>query len=220
MDALIAKSDYLLNWTAVPTPQWRISLNAAKQVTINDNTGRQFRRMMNEIAPVWGGTAARLPLGIGTNNDLGTDYASINVDVLKQELLDGGVAPEQRRWRFNAVTNYTFKGGKLNNVRIGGAYRWQDKAAIGFPVILAPDGVSGILDVKHPYYGKTESNFDAWIGYSRKLGEKIRWNVQLNVKNIGIGNRLIAVSTQPDGTIDTPRIATPQTWMLTMGFEF
>jgi hypothetical protein len=176
--------------------------------------------MMGEIAPAWGGTAGRLPTGIGTSNDLGTEYASIDVDVKKQELLDGGVAQEQRRWRFNALTNYTFRGGKLNNVRIGAAYRWQDKAAIGFPVILSPDGVNGILDVKHPYYGEAESNVDAWIGYSRKLGEKIKWNVQLNVKNIGVGNRLIAVSTQPDGTIDTPRIATPQTWLLTTSFEF
>jgi outer membrane receptor protein involved in Fe transport len=216
----VVAEGYEFDVTYNPTPQWRISLNAAKQVTVNDNTGRQFRRMMDEIATVWGGSAGRLPLGIGTTNDLGTDYASINVDVRKQELLDGGPAPELRRWRFNAVTNYTFKGGLFNNVRLGGAYRWQDKAAIGFPVILSPDGISGILDVKHPYYGETENNVDAWIGYSRKLGEKIKWNVQLNVKNIGIGNRLIPVSTQPDGTIDTPRIATPQTWSLTTSFEF
>jgi hypothetical protein len=216
----VVAEGYEFDVTYNPTSQWRISFNAAKQVTINDNTGRQFRRMMTAITPVWGGTAGRLPLGIGTNNDLGTDFASIDVDVRKQELLDGGPATEQRRWRFNAVTNYTFKGGMFNNVRIGGAYRWQDKAAIGFPVILAPDGVSGILDVKHPYYGEAENNVDAWIGYSRKLGEKIRWSVQLNVKNVGTRNRLIAVSTQPDGTIDTPRIATPQTWMLTTSFEF
>jgi outer membrane receptor protein involved in Fe transport len=216
----VVAEGYEFDVTYNPTSQWRISLNAAKQVTVNDNTGRQFRKMMGEIAPAWGGTAGRLPTGIGTSNDLGTEYASIDVDVKKQELLDGGVAQEQRRWRFNALTNYTFRGGKLNNVRIGAAYRWQDKAAIGFPVILSPDGVNGILDVKHPYYGEAESNVDAWIGYSRKLGEKIKWNVQLNVKNIGVGNRLIAVSTQPDGTIDTPRIATPQTWLLTTSFEF
>jgi len=212
---------YEFDVTYNPTPQWRISVNAAEQVTVNDNTGLQFRQLMNEIAPAWGGTSARLPLGIGTTNDLGTDFASIDVDVQKQELLDGGVTPEQRRWRFNAVTNYTFKGGKLNNVRIGGAYRWQDKAAIGFPIKLGPDGINGIVDVMNPYYGEAESNVDLWLGYSRRLrGEKIRWNIQVNVKNVGIGDRLIAVSTQPDGTVDTPRIATAQIWSVTNTFEF
>jgi outer membrane receptor protein involved in Fe transport len=212
---------YEFDVTYNPTPQWRISVNVAEQVTVNDNTGLATRQMVNDIKSVWGGTASRLPLGIGTTNDLGTDYASIDVDVQKQELLDGGPTPEQRRWRFNAITNYTFKGGMLDSVRIGGAYRWQDKAAIGFPVILSPDGVNGILDVMNPYYGEAETNVDAWIGYSRKLrGEKIRWNIQLNVKNVGIGDRLIAVSTQPDGTVDTPRIATAQIWSVTNTFEF
>ena len=59
-----------------------------------------------------------------------------------------------------------------------------------------------------------------WIGYSRKLNEKIRWSAQLNVRNIGVGNRLIPVSAQPDGTYDSMRIAEPQTWQLTTSFEF
>ncbi len=203
-----------------PTPQWRISLNVGEQKTVNDNTGTATRQMMDELKPVWGGTAGRLPLGIGTTNDLGSDYNGINVNVLKQQLLDGGPAPEQRRWRFNGVTNYTFKGGRLNNVRVGGAYRWQDKAAIGFPVIVGPGG-TGIIDVKHPYLGDTESNVDLWVGYRRKVfSDRVTWNVQLNVKNVGRGNELIPVSAQPDGTIASARISTPQTWTLTNTFEF
>ena len=204
-----------------PTPQWRISLNVGEQKTVNDNTGTATRQMMDELKPVWGGTAGRLPLGINTTNDLGSDYNGINVNVLKQQLLDGGPAPEQRRWRFNGVTNYTFKGGKLNNVRVGGAYRWQDKAAIGFPVILGPDGRTGVIDVKNPYRGETESNVDLWVGYRRKVfSDRVTWNVQLNVKNVGRGNELIPVSAQPDGTIASVRISTPQTWTLTNTFEF
>jgi outer membrane receptor protein involved in Fe transport len=204
-----------------PTPQWRISLNVGEQKTVNDRTGTATRQMVDELKPVWGGTAGRLPLGIGTTNDLGSDYNGINVNVLKQQLLDGGPAPEQRRWRFNGVTNYTFKGGKLNNVRVGGAYRWQDKAAIGFPIILAPDGRTGIIDVKNPYLGEAESNVDLWVGYRRKVfGDRVYWNVQLNVKNVGRGNQLIPVSAQPDGSIASARISAPQLWTLTNTFEF
>jgi hypothetical protein len=204
-----------------PTPQWRISLNVGEQKTVNDRTGTATRQMVDELKPVWGGTAGRLPLGIGTTNDLGSDYNGINVNVLKQQLLDGGPAPEQRRWRFNGVTNYTFKGGMLNNVRVGGAYRWQDKAAIGFPIILAPDGRTGIIDVKNPYLGEAESNVDLWVGYRRKVfGDRVYWNVQLNVKNVGRGNQLIPVSAQPDGSIASARISAPQLWTLTNTFEF
>lgn len=204
-----------------PTPQWRISLNVGEQETVNDNTGAATRQMMDELAAVWGGTAGRLPLGINTTNDLGTNYNGINVNVRKQELLDGGPAPEQRRWRFNAITNYTFKGGRLDNVRIGGAYRWQDKAAIGFPIILGPDGVSGIIDVMNPYLGEAEVNVDLWVGYRRKiLNDKVQWNVQLNVKNVGRGNKLIPVSAQPDGSMAAARISSPQFWTITNTFEF
>ena len=106
-------------------------------------------------------------------------------------------------------------------MRVGGAYRWQDKAAIGFPVILGPDRVTGVIDVKNPYLGDTESNVDLWVGYRRKVfSDRVTWNVQLNVKNVGRGNELIPVSAQPDGTIASVRISTPQTWTLTNTFEF
>jgi hypothetical protein len=77
-----------------------------------------------------------------------------------------------------------------------------------------------LYDVQNPFYGPTEGNFDGWIGYSRKLGKNIRWSTQMNVRNIGVGNRLIPVSAQPDGTYDSLRIAEPQTWQLTTSFEF
>ena len=143
----------------------------------------------------------------------------MKADVDKAVLLDGSPSPELRRWRFNVVSNYSFTEGRLKGWRLGGALRWQDRSAIGYPVRLLPDG-SGVFDVTKPYYGPSETNVDGWIGYSRKLGEKIRWSAQLNVRNIGVGNRLIPVSAQPDGTYNTMRIAEPQTWLLTTSFEF
>jgi catecholate siderophore receptor len=203
-----------------PTSRWRIAVNAARQETVTGNTGLPLRELLAQLDPVWGGTAGQLPLSIGTNNTLRDDWGTTVNEVQKVILLDGTPSPELRRWRFNAVSNYSFKGGWLEGVRLGGAYRWQDKSAIGFPVRILPDG-SAIADVTRPYMGKAETNVDAWIGYSRRLwSEKVRWNVQLNVKNIGQGNRLVAVSTQPDGRPDSPRIVTPQMVSLTTSFEF
>ena len=93
------------------------------------------------------------------------------------------------------------------------------KVAIGFPVIVDP--IAGAIpDVKHPYYGPTEINYDGWIGYSRKLWTKYNWTVQLNVKNLGVGDKLIAVNAQPDGTLNSYRIAESQKWTLTSTVSF
>ena len=94
-----------------------------------------------------------------------------------------------------------------------------DKIAIGFPVIIDP--VAGpIPDVKHPYYGPTEINYDTWVGYSRKLWNKYNWSVQLNLKNLGVGNELVPVNAQPDGTRNSWRIAEATKWTLTSTISF
>lgn len=215
----ILATGYEFDVVVNPARQWRIAFNAARQQTVSGNTGASFTKMIALLDPIWGGTAALLPDSATSNNNLGQTWAGIKANAEKAVLLDGSPSPELRRWRYNVVSNYSFDRGVLKGWRVGGAYRWQDKSAIGYPVKVLPDG-SGVYDVKRPFYGPTEANVDGWIGYSRKLNDKIRWSAQLNVRNIGVGNRLIPVSAQPDGTYDSMRIAEPQTWQLTTSFEF
>ena len=203
-----------------PTSSWRIAFNAARQQTVSGNTGATFARLIALLDPVWGGTAAALPDGATATTNLGQTWATVKANAEKAIALDGAPSPELRRWRCNVVSNYSFRQGALKGWRAGGAYRWQDKSSIGYPVRAFSDG-SLIYDVKKPYYGPTENNLDGWIGYGRRVfGDRIQWSVQLNVRNIGVGNRFIPVSAQPDGTYDTMRIAEPQTWLLTNTFEF
>jgi hypothetical protein len=44
--------------------------------------------------------------------------------------------------------------------------------------------------------------------------------VQLNVRNLGVGNELIPVSAQPDGTPNSWRIRESQAWSLRNTFTF
>lgn len=215
----VVGTGYEFDVTYNPIRQWRISFNAARQDAVSGNTGAAFVRMLETLAPVWGGSAGSLPDSATSGNNLGQAFAQVKADVDKAVLLDGSPSPELRKWRFNTVTNYSFNEGRLKGWRIGGALRWQDKAAIGYPVRILPDG-SGVFDVTRPFFGSTETNVDGWIGYSQKLTNKIRWSAQLNVRNIGVGNKLIPVNAQPDGTYNTMRIAEPQTWLLTNSFEF
>jgi len=76
------------------------------------------------------------------------------------------------------------------------------------------------FDIANPYMGPSETDFDLWVGYSRKIWKGITWNVQLNVRNVGVGNELIPITTEPDGSPATYRIRPPQTWELTNTFDF
>jgi hypothetical protein len=178
-----------------PTRSWRIAFNAAKSVAVRSNTGRDMLEIVNTMIPLIGGPAGQL-----RQEDTGTLFGNavrqnVVVPMLQVTTQDGSPTNELRRWRWNTVTNYRFTEGGLKGVNLGGAVRWQDKVAIGFPVIVDP--VAGpIPAVKNPFYGTTEINYDAWIGYGRKFRNRYSWNIQLNLKNIGVGDELIPVNAQ------------------------
>ena len=76
------------------------------------------------------------------------------------------------------------------------------------------------FDIAHPYRGPSETDFDLWVGYTRKVWRRFDWNIQLNVRNVGVGNKLIPVTTEPDGTPATYRIRPPQVIQLTNTLRF
>jgi hypothetical protein len=211
-----------------PTKNWRISANAAKSAAIRSNTGAALNEFADKIDVLMQSAAGDLPQSNNSTTPIRDGFAQEVVDIKKEILLDGSPSPEERKWRFNIVTNYTFSQGMLKNLRIGGAIRWQDKIAIGYPIINVPKGVvtyNPLPDVKNPYFGSAETNYDAWIGYSRKLKMSklkngLHWSVQLNVRNIGVGRELIPVAAQPDGSIAAYRTAEPMTWTLSNKFDF
>ncbi|OAM87438.1 TonB-dependent receptor plug domain-containing protein [Termitidicoccus mucosus] len=142
------------------------------------------------------------------------------------KLQEGTYSTELRRWRVNLVTNYDFRSGPLKGFNIGLGYRWQDKVVIGYPVIEKPAtvGESSIdeitFDLDHPYYGPKLDAVDLWVGYERNLSRKLKWRIQLNIRNLGDGKKLIPLSAQWDGTVAAWGIAPSQTWTVTNTFSF
>jgi hypothetical protein len=165
--------------------------------------------------PMWSGGGARNGEMVSWNSNFYSKY-------LLLKLQEGTNSPELRRWRANFVTNYNFTEGKLKGVNVGAGYRWQDKIAIGYPVKEITGGSTAEItfDTQHPYYGPTEGALDLWVGYERKVTAKVNWRVQLNVRNVGQGNKLVPLSTQWDGTVAAWGIAPSQTWTLTNTFSF
>jgi hypothetical protein len=175
---------------------------------------------VQQTQSLWNGPAGDLIPQNETSNLRTIAQSEIVSPARLASLQDGAKTQELRKWHFNLVTNYTFTTGFVKGFKLGGAYRWEDKAAIGYPTVR--DSVSGqdTYDVGHPFYGPKEGNYDFWIGYHHKLMKKLVWSVDLNLKNAFAKRDLIPVATQPDGSVAAWRIPQPTLWTLTNRFEF
>jgi len=204
-----------------PTQQWRIALNANRAEAVRTNVAPVLRGVVfDSILPLINGPAGSLKHD--PKNDVllfGERFTQQVYNQMLPELAnEGAPTNELREWRFNAITNYTFDDGPLKGWNIGGGVRWQDKLAMGFPIVS--DSFFGrVPDVHHPYYGPSQTDFDAWIGYAHQF-KKFTFKAQLNVKNIGVGDELIPVAAQPDGSVAAWRIREPQYISLRTTFTF
>lgn len=201
-----------------PLRNWRISFNVARQEAVRSNIGKEYVAVLENFKAVAagpGGDALSSTTQPFRDRFRSNTLALANPTILQE----GSPSAELRKWRWNFVTNYSFTEGFLKGVGVGGATRIQDKSVIGYPYYNHPT-LGPAPDIAHAYYAKGEQNFDAWMSYGRRLGQRINWKVQLNVKNIGVGNELIAIGAQPDGSIHSWRIPEPQRWTLTNSFTF
>ena len=221
---------YEFELTANPTKNWRISVNASKTQAMRNNVGgTAFNEVIEIMNDAFNNTNAgqiRLWGGGNTNNKVVSMWNSnfYNPYVL-MKLQEGTYTPELRKWRFNVVTNYNFTEGRLKGFNIGAGYRWQDKVAIGYPVAATSTAGVFTYDIANPIMGPREDGIDLWIGYEKKLTEKIDWRIQFNVRNLGDGNKVIPLTIQPTTdpskyTVAAWRIAPSQTWEITNTFKF
>jgi hypothetical protein len=211
-----------------PTPRWRIAVNANRAQAVRTNIARDFQDLMvNSIMPLAEGPAGDLSPNPNGFSEFETVFfkermtLQVYNQMLPKTAAEGLPANELREWRFNAITNYTFGQGFLKGWNVGGGVRWQDEVAIGFPVVHVNGDTSldRVSDVRNPYYGPKQSDFDVWVGYTRKF-DKFTFKAQLNVKNVGVGEELIPVEAQPDGSIAAWRIREPQYISLRTTFSF
>jgi outer membrane receptor protein involved in Fe transport len=204
-----------------PTRQWRITVNANRSEAIRSRVASDLRYVVfDTVVPLVNGPAGALKQDALNDVFFFKDrfIQQVYNQMLPELANEGAPTSELREWRVNGITNYTFANGMFKGWNIGGGVRWQDKLAMGFPIITDP--VFGrVPDVHNPYYGPDEINFDAWVGYTRAF-KKFTFKAQLNVKNIGVGDELIPVSAQPDGSVAAWRIREPQYISLRTTFIF
>ena len=167
-------------FTANPLPNWRISINASKttasQMNVGGATLTSFVNYINSQLTVPAGSAVLaggvqppasaaggLPQFGGASSSIYlSNWAPFVSQYTQMKLNEGASMPEISKWRYTITTNYTFRTGMVKGLGIGGAYRWQDKAAIGYPVLS-----SGMFDFSNAYWGPSQDAIDLWTSYER-----------------------------------------------------
>ncbi len=204
-----------------PTPDWRVAFNLGKQETISTGGGADVSEYIANRTSAWA-SIANLPRGVG-GRPFGEWYDStIMIPSRTVTSQDGRVSPEQRKWRANLITNYDFQhwDGWVHHFSLGGAIRWQDKVAIGYPLIANADGQL-VSDIDHPHFGPSETNVDLWLSFRKPLTfKKAAWTTKLTLRNVVRSDSLVPISTQPDGSYAQVRVVAPLTWELRTTLEF
>ncbi|MBL9189712.1 MAG: TonB-dependent receptor plug domain-containing protein [Opitutaceae bacterium] len=229
----VVSKGYELEVTYNPTRNWRIKFTGAQQVAIDARIGSEQFDYWQERLPVW--TTAKDDQGRlwwNTVPERGGDtpetayYNSLLSPYLFGVANVGKPRTQVRKYRWASVTNYSFTEGRLKNWNVGGSVRWEDKGSIGFygaaPSSL-PGSFNGVvleLDPNRPIYSKARYYFDASIGYRFRLfNDKVRTNVQLNVKDVFENGRLTPVGANPDGSTYAYRIIEPRRFILSASFD-
>lgn len=209
------------------TRSWTFKVAAAQQEAVDSNISPRLSKYIEERLPIW--TTAKDDNGVlwwtqsfggaGTPENF---YISNVSAPLKLAVANQGKPRTQvREWRFNALTKYQFTRGRLRGLDVGGALRWEDKAAIGFlGGAPDPDGIVRTLDANKPVFDKARTYFDFLAGYRlRFFNDKVRARVQLNIRNVFENGRLQPVAVNPDGQPFAYRIIDPRQFILSTSFD-
>ncbi len=223
-----------------PTSNWRITANAATAEAVRTAIAPELHDFLFSpdgglLSLVQNPDGSPSPAGQLLGSPIGGNEASLqsfvasnvlNLGVVSTFAQDGTETDELRKWSVRAVTNYTFRdealGGRLRGFGVGGAVRWSDAPLLGYAgkTITTGGTTLAVSDTTRPYYGEREATFDAWLSYRRTLRKNVQWKVQLNVRNIGVGNELKPLAVWPDGRVVQWTIKEPQRWTLTNTFSF
>ena len=214
-----------------PTRYWTVKSTVTQTLAFNGQLSAEIQQYIDERMPIW--TTIRGP---NTNSLWWTTpisgatpqtfYTNNVLAPLKLLLATQGKQRTQtREYRFNVVSNYKLAGitenAYLKNLDVGGAFRWEGRASIGF-FGAAPDadGIVRNYDPNRPIWDKARYYVDLSAGYNlRFFKDKVRTRLQLNVRNVFENGRLQTVAVNPDGSPYAFRIIDPRQFILSAKFD-
>ncbi|MDX2187180.1 MAG: hypothetical protein SFV32_09625 [Opitutaceae bacterium] len=198
---------YELEFTANPTPNWRMTLNGSKTTATRSNVGGTMFREASDMLdtailtrPMGGMPIWWLGNGGWVFDGIRGAVSPFNVfhpGWIAQKAAEGQEVGELGRYRANFVTSYDFTQDRFKGFGVGGAVRWEDRAVIAYAPIYRKNAAGVYEDTINPdapLYSPSQKTFDLWLSYSRKLSEKINWKIQLNIFNVGGKNKLVPIA--------------------------
>lgn len=220
-----------------PTRNLRLSMNITKQKAQRSDVAPRLTLIWNRLLEIAdeiptakfvsnGANKLSTPLrteAFASNTIIGQpiNNGSVGQAYLAARALSGSDNPEVREYRVNILGNYTFTDGRMKGWNIGGAARYQDEAAAGYPKVSDPISGFPVSDVFNPYFDDSTFFVDAWIGYKRKIfNEKVDWRIQLNIRNVFADKDPVAVQFQPNGSVARVSIPVPRQFVLSNTFTF
>jgi len=232
-----------------PLPNWTMKLTWGKQQTTVSNAASQAVAWINSRYAAWQGYSAPdlnqvytksngAPLYLGnfwqaygydTNAYPGNSSGWTNTAVYYQDVVasqvavdtasNGELAPNQREYSWNYLTNYTIDRGPLRGVGLGGALQFAGRATAGYYGSLTNLNSSGQIaapNISAPIYTPSELHLNLWLSYAFRLPwSHLRAKVQLNVADLTSNGYLQPVSYNYDGSPAAERIIPPRTFTFT-----
>lgn len=133
----------------------------------------------------------------------------------------GGFGFNNRPYKANMFTRYSFNEGRLRGAFIGGGVRWQSQNRV-------QRVVTGLNAQNRPIYGGVLYGpeileFDALVGYGGRadiFGQRTNWRVQLNGYNVANNREIQVLRYSADGTRlwrVTPRA--PASWRVSFSVD-
>ena len=185
------------------TRNWRVAFNVAKTKAVESDKGQNWAEVVEWVQKNWFSNPAIRALRVGTGGTLDTlggwEQRAITGFRNVQET-NGASNFQIRKWRANAITNYTFPNkSKLRGFGVGGGARFQDRIFLGYQGKTNPADPGGALiaDPTQPIMGPTETEFDFWTSYrTRIFSDKVSLKLQLNIRNAFTNDELIPIRAQ------------------------
>lgn len=109
------------------------------------------------------------------------------------------------RHSFSLFTKYTVQSGALKNLDFGVGVNHRSGP------VTYNDAVAGVVT---PFYAESATVLNLLVGYSRRLNNKVRWNISLNVQNALDDEYFVELSRSQVA------YGEPLSWALTNTFSF
>ena len=199
------------------TKNWTIFFNAVQVEVSRDNSGAELYEYLygeyNQVANLTQDKWGKYPSALGNSFNIGDRFELTHEGPFQLVSLQdsAGSIDQIREWRWNAFTSYRFDSeSRLKGWSVGGGARWQDKAAIGYPMIFDNELNDNRPDINNAHFGPSELNMDSFVRYKTRIfGDKVDMTLTLNIRNLFDEDDLIPVAANPNSAAGHPSGNTP-----------